>query len=126
MRAVRCAVAALAFWAGGAQAQQAGPPAWLQRLDLTDAQQEAIFQIFYRLTPVIRERLQASRRAHEELEELAIAASLDSDRGREAFDQETQALAEVAELRMQAMRRVFELLTSEQRAQAVRLPYEYE
>lgn len=124
MKAVRCAVAALAFWAGGAQAQDAGPPAWLQRLDLSEAQQEEIFRIFYSLTPVIRERLQASRRAHEELENLAIAASLDSDRGRQVFDEETQALAEVVELRMQAMRRVFELLTSEQRALAVRLPYE--
>jgi Spy/CpxP family protein refolding chaperone len=125
MKAARYAVAALALLlAGAAQAQVAGPPAWLQQLDLTQAQQEEVFEIFYRLLPVIRERLQAARRAHEELEDLAISVSLDSDQGREAFAAEARALAEVSEIRMHAMRSVFTLLTAEQRAQAVRLPYE--
>jgi len=127
MRLLRNAAAALALLvAAGAHAQQAGPPAWLQQLDLSDAQQDQVFQIFYQLTPVIRERLQAARRAHEELEDLAIAVSLDSDRGREAFAAEAQALADVAEIRMHAMRSVYELLTAEQRAQALHLPIRYE
>jgi Spy/CpxP family protein refolding chaperone len=75
---------------------------------------------------VIRERLQASRRAHEQLEDLAIAVSLDSQRGREVFEAEAHALAEVAELRLLAMRSVYELLTAEQRAQALHLPMRYE
>ena len=64
---------------------------------------------------MIRERLLAARHAHEELEDLAIAVSLDSDRGREAFEAEAQALADVAEIRMHAMRGVYELLSAEQR-----------
>ena len=127
MRRLRFAVAALALGlATSAQSQVAGPPAWLRELDLSEAQQEQVFEIFYRLTPVVRERLQASRHAHEELEDLAIAVSLDSDRGREAFEAEAQALADVAEIRMHAMRSVYELLTVEQRARAVNLPMRYE
>lgn len=121
MKLLRNAAAALALLvATGAHAQQAGPPAWLGELDLSEAQQNQVFQIFYQLTPVIRERILAARRAHEELEDLAIAVSLDSDRGREAFEAEAQALAEVAEIRLAAMRAVYELLTVEQRARAVR------
>jgi Spy/CpxP family protein refolding chaperone len=121
MRRLRFAVAALGLGlATSAQSQVAGPPAWLRELDLSEAQQEQVFQIFYQLTPVVRERLQAARRAHEELEDLAIAVRLDSDRGREAFEAEAQALSEVAEIRLHAMRSVYELLTVEQRAQAVR------
>ena len=121
MTLLRNAAAALAlFVATGAHAQQAGPPSWLEQLDLSEAQQNQVFQIYYQLTPVIRERILAARRAHEELEDLAIAVSLDSDRGREAFEAEAQALADVAEIRMHAMRSVYELLTVEQRAQAVR------
>jgi Spy/CpxP family protein refolding chaperone len=127
MRRLRFAVAALALGlATSAQSQVAGPPAWLRELDLSEAQQEQVFQIFYRLTLVVRERLQASRHAHEELEDLAIAVSLDSDRGREAFEAEAQALADVAEIRMHAMHSVYELLTVEQRARAVNLPMRYE
>jgi Spy/CpxP family protein refolding chaperone len=126
MKLLRCAAAALALVAGAAQGQQAGAPAWLEQLDLTEAQQEQVFRIFYQVTPAIRERLQASRRAHEELEDLAIAVGLDSERGREAFRAEAQALAEVAEIRLLAMRSVYELLTAEQRAQALHLPMRYE
>lgn len=127
MKHLRFAAAALAFLVAGiAQAQQAGPPAWLGELDLSEAQQNQVFQIFYQLTPVIRERILAARRAHEELEDLAIAVSLDSDRGRELFAAEAQALAEVADIRMHAMRSVYELLTAEQRAQAQHLPIRYE
>ena len=93
---------------------------------LSEAQQNQVFQIYYQLTPVIRERILAGRRAHEELEELAIAVGLDSDRGRELFAAEAQALAEVADIRLHAMRGVYELLTAEQRAQALHLPIRYE
>jgi protein CpxP len=123
MKAVRYAAAALALMVvGAAHAQKAGPPAWLAQLDLSQAQQDQVFTLFYRLAPVIRERLQAARRAHEELEDLAISVNLDSDQGREAFAAEAQALAEVAEMRMHAMRSVLALLTAEQRAQALKLP----
>jgi protein CpxP len=127
VKRLRFAAAALAFLvAGMAQAQHAGPPAWLEQLDLSEAQQNQVFQIFYRVTPVVRERILAARRAHEELEDLAIAVSLDSDRGRELFAAEAQALVEVADIRLQAMRNVYELLTAEQRAQALHLPIRYE
>jgi len=127
MKLLRFAAAALALGlATSAQSQVAGPPAWLGELDLSDAQQQHVFQIFYQLTPAIRERLQAARHAHEELEDLAIAVSLDSDRGRAMFEAEAQALADVAEIRMHAMRSVYELLTEEQRARAVQLSIRYE
>jgi Spy/CpxP family protein refolding chaperone len=118
---LRLAAAALALLvAASAHAQKVGPPAWLEELDLTDAQQEQVFQIFHKATPVIRERLLAARHAHEELEDLALAVSLDSDRGREALEAQTQALADIAEIRLEEMRRVHEVLTTEQRARAVR------
>jgi len=127
VKQLRSAAAALGLLvAGAAQAQQVGPPAWLRELDLSEAQQEQVFRIFYQLTPVVRERILAARRAHEELEDLAIAVSLDSDRGRELFAAEAQALAEVADIRLHAMRSVYELLTIEQRTQALHRPIRYE
>ncbi len=116
MKFLRRAAAALLFFAGAAHAQQSGPPAWIGELDLTGAQQEQVFKIFYAIAPLIRERLQAARRAHEELEDLAIAVSLNSEQGRSAFEAEAQALADVAEIRMHAMQAVYQLLTEEQRA----------
>ena len=42
------------------------------------------------------------------------------------FAAEAQALAEVADIRLHAMRSVYELLTIEQRTQALHLPIRYE
>ena len=123
MKFLRGAAAALfsLFVMAAAQAQDAGPPAWLSQLDLSQAQADQVFQIFYTAAPLIRERLQAARRAHERLEDLAIAVSLDSDQGRSAFEAEAQALAEVAEIRLHAIAAVYQILTEEQRARAVNL-----
>ena len=122
MKSLRGAAAALLiFFAAAAHAQDSGPPAWLGALELSEVQQEQVFQIFYSVAPLIRERLQAARRAHERLEDLAIAVSLDSDQGRSAFEAEAQALADVAEIRLHAMKAVYQLLTEAQRARAANL-----
>ena len=122
MSLLRIAALALALGvAPGAQAQAfAEPPAWLQQLDLTEAQQEDLTQIYYEYAPAIRKCLQAGRRAHEDLENLAIAARLQDDSVREAMAAEVQALADIAGLRLRAMKQAYELLTEVQRAKAQR------
>ena len=98
MKRLRFAAAALALGiAANAHSQIAEPPAWLGELALSEAQQNQVFQIYYQLT-----------------------------RGRELFAAEAQALAEVADIRLHAMRSVYELLTAEQRTQALHLPIRYE
>lgn len=127
MSRLRSAAAALALLvAAGAHAQQAGPPAWLGELDLSEAQQQQIFGIYYEQAPAIRERVQAARRAHEALENLAIAVRLESDAAHELEAAQAQALADVAHLRMDALVQVYQVLTAEQRARAVKLPTNYE
>lgn len=122
MKLLRSAAAALLLFAGAAHAQQVGPPAWINELDLSATQQEQVFKIFYGIEPLIRERLLAARQAHEELEDLAIAVSLNSDEGRTAFEAEAHALADVAQIRLHAAQAVYQLLTQQQRARVARLP----
>jgi periplasmic protein CpxP/Spy len=123
MSGLRIAALALALGvASSAQAQAfAEPPAWLHQLDLTEAQQEDVTQLYYEYAPAIRKQIQAGRRAHEDLENLAIAAQLQEESVREAVAAEVQALSEVAELRLRAMMQAYQLLTEEQRAKAARL-----
>jgi len=114
------AAAALAF-AAAAHAQQVGPPEWLRQLDLSQAQQEDVFRIFYAQAPALRDRLNVARHAHEQLEALALSAQLDSDAARGLAEIEDQALEEVSELRVQAIAQVYKLLTDTQQAQVVQM-----
>ncbi len=75
MSALRIAALALAFIASSARAQAfAEPPTWMRELDLTETQQESLSQLYYEYAPAIRRQIQAGRRAHEDLENLAIGA----------------------------------------------------
>lgn len=107
--------------AAGAHAQQVGPPDWLRQLDLSEAQAQDVFRIFYAQGPALRERLDAARKAHEQLENLALAAQLDSDEARELAGVEDEALGEVSQLREQALVQVYRLLTEDQQAEIVRM-----
>jgi Spy/CpxP family protein refolding chaperone len=121
MRRIAALVAALAL-AASASAQSIGaPPDWLQELSLTKTQQQAVFEIFYEQAPLVRERLQAARDAHEALELLAADARLNGARAHALEEARSRALEDVSALRLQAMLRVYELLSVEQRAQVVRL-----
>jgi len=121
MTRIATLLAALAL-AASAHAQSIGsPPDWLQDLQLTKVQQEALFRIFYEQAPAVRERLQAARDAHEALELLAVDARLNSEKARALEEACSRALEDVSALRVQAMLRVYEVLSVEQRAQVVRL-----
>lgn len=93
-----------------------GPMPFLGRLQLSDSQEEQVFRIFHEQAPAMHERTNAVRRARAEIEKVVRAADFDRARLRELADAEGKALAELAFMRAEAMRRVRELLTPEQRA----------
>src|SRR5260221_12211706 len=112
MSAVRIAALALLFVASNARAQAfAEPPAWMRELDLTETQQESLSQLYYEYAPAIRRQIQAGRRAHEDLENLAIGARTQDDGVRPAMAAAGQALADVAQARLPARRHADQLLT---------------
>src|SRR5258706_16465183 len=111
MSALRIAALALALIASSAGAQAfAEQPTWMRELDLTETQQESLSQLYYEYAPAIRRQIQAGRRAHEDLENLAIRARTQDDGGRQAMAAEVQALAHGAELRPRAMLQAYQLL----------------
>src|SRR5512145_2041223 len=50
---------------------------FLRRLDLTEAQRDQVFKIFHDQAPAMRERMKATRAAHEELRKATVAQTFD-------------------------------------------------
>ena len=92
------------------------PMRWLRGLDLSEAQLDQIYTIIYERAPAIREQMKIVRRAHEELDKLASAARFDPARAREVAEVGAKALVEIALMRADAINRIREILTPEQRA----------
>ncbi len=87
----------------------------LRTLGLSEAQQDQVFKIFHDSRPAVYEQIKQLRRARLELGKLAGAERFDSARARQLADAQGKAMAELALLRVQTMRRVREVLTPEQR-----------
>ena len=99
-----------------AHQMRGGGMGMLRGLDLSEAQRDQVFKIFHDQAPAMRERMKATRAAHEELRKATAAATFDSARVRQLADAVGKAHAEAAYARAENMSRVLAVLTPEQRA----------
>ncbi len=87
----------------------------LRGLDLTQEQREQVRKIFQEQSPAVRDRMEAARKAQQDLRALALSPNFDSGRARDLADTAAKAHADAAVARAEAMSKVFALLTPEQR-----------
>lgn len=99
-----------------AREMRGGGMGMLRGLDLSEAQRDQVFRIFHDQAPAMRERMKATRAAHEELRKATAAATFDSARVRQLADAVGKAHADAAYARAENMSRVLAVLTPEQRA----------
>src|SRR2546421_10956245 len=99
----------------GGDMERRGHGMQLRALGLSEAQRDQVFKIFHESRPAAYEQMKQARRAREELAKLVAAERFDSSRARQLADAQGKAMAELALLRVQTMRRVREVLTPEQR-----------
>ena len=92
-----------------------GPMMHMRGLNLTEAQRDQIFKIHYEQMPAMREQMKQVRKARDDLRQIALADKFDEARARQAADAQAKAIAAMAVMRAQAMHRVRQVLTPEQR-----------
>lgn len=85
-------------------------------LQLSEAQEDQIFSILHAAEPALRNGQNAARRARQSLDELVRSETYDAARARELADAQAKAFSDGALARAEAMYRVRQVLTPEQRA----------
>lgn len=113
-------VSAAGDWRGGDMyhrggRKHGGAMRMLRGLDLSDAQRDQIFEIRHAQAPAMRAQMKAVRAARKELRELALAPTYDAAKAQASADALAKATAEMALMRIDAMRKVLAVLTPEQR-----------
>lgn len=99
---------------------------FLHELDLSEAQQDKIFDIMHALEPQMREKAKAAHKARHELHEMSLSDKFDEARARALADTAARAEADMSLLRARSMQQVLALLTPEQRKQAADLKQRFE
>lgn len=101
-------------------------PPYLRGLSLSEAQRDKVFEILHAQAPAMRDKAKAVQRAEADLRGLALAADYSEIRARSLADASARAMAEMTLARVAIDRQLLEVLTSEQRKQALEMKPERE
>lgn len=102
---------------GGPMDMGAPVPPFLHGIELSEAQQDKIFDILHNLAPQMRERAKAAGKARQELHTLATSQNYDEARAKSLIDTLARTQADMMLMHMRADRQILALLTPEQRQQ---------
>jgi periplasmic protein CpxP/Spy len=89
----------------------------LRGIELTEAQEDRIFQIRHAQAPALREAMKKARHAEEELRALALAAVFDAARAKTLAETAGKAHGEIALLHATESSQILAVLTPAQRSQ---------
>ena len=89
----------------------------LRGLTLTESQRDKVFTIFHAQAPTLRENIKAARRAHEDLQQLALSAQFDQAKAKSLADACARSIGMLALLRAEGEHEIYLLLTEEQQQQ---------
>ncbi len=95
------------------------PPPILHGLDLTEAQQDKVFDILHAQAPYVREQDKALRKARAALHALASSAQYDDTKAASAAQAAAQAVSNLELSRVRTEQKLLAVLTAEQRKQAL-------
>lgn len=95
-------------------------------LDLTDAQQAQVKQIFENEKPNITPLMQQLKQAHQQMRQLEESGAFDEAKVRALASQQSQAITELIVEKAKIKSQIFNVLTPEQKAKAVRFMNRHE
>ena len=90
-----------------------------EHLQLTDAQQTQVKQVFASQQPVVLPLMQQLERSRQQLMTLAQNGTFDEEKVRTVASQQAQVLTELEVAKTRAMSEIFNILTPDQRTKAV-------
>ncbi|MDD2885545.1 MAG: Spy/CpxP family protein refolding chaperone [Dechloromonas sp.] len=87
----------------------------LRRLDLSEAQQDKVFEVMHQRMPEMRTQMRELQKNEQALRDLRQAPDFNEAQARTLIDQISRQRADMEMSRLQSERRVLDLLTPEQR-----------
>lgn len=89
----------------------------MRQLNLTEAQQDKLFELRYAMAPKMHEEMKTVRAASQSLRDMMLKGEYDEAKVKDLTEQRAQGMSRMAQLRARNQFEVFQLLTPEQRDQ---------
>ena len=94
----------------------------LSRLDLSEAQQDQIFELMHNQAPTMRKQMKALKKVEMELQALKKSPDYSEAKAKELIVSKTQQRADMEMSRLQVERKIMDILTPEQRQKLSETP----
>ena len=94
------------------------PPIWLAGIELTESQQDLIFDILHDVAPAQRKAHRTAEKTHEQLHHIGLATDYSEVEARRLSESHAHAIGELSLLRAKTERRILDVLTPDQRRDA--------
>lgn len=110
----------------GKQGRHAGPMKMLRKLDLTEEQQDKVFELMHEQKPAMRDKMKEMRQARQAIHEVVLSDKYDPKQVSLLADKQGKLVAEMIKMRTKNFNQVYSMLTPEQKVKAREMNAKFE
>lgn len=106
--------------------RHASPMKMLRKLDLTEEQQDKVFELMHKQKPAMRDKMKEMRQARQAIHDAVMSEAYDAKQINQLADKQGKMVAEMIKMRTNNFNQIYSLLTPEQKIKAKELRGKFE
>lgn len=106
--------------------RHAGPMKMLRKLDLTEEQQDKVFELMHKQKPAMRDKMKEMRQARLAIHDAVMSDAYDAKQINQLADKQGKMVAEMIKVRTNNFNQIYSLLTPEQKIKAKEMRGKFE
>ena len=106
--------------------RHAGPMKMLRKLDLTEEQQDKVFELMHEQKPIMRDKMKEMRQARQSIHDAVMSEAYDAKQINQLADKQGKMVAEMIKMRTNNFNQIYSLLTPEQKIKAKEMRGKFE
>jgi len=106
--------------------RHAGPMKMLRKLDLTEEQQDKVFELMHKQKPAMRDKMKEMREGRKAIREAVMSDTYDAKQVNQLADKQGRMVAEMIKMRTSNFNQIYTLLTPEQKIKAKEMRGKFE
>ena len=106
--------------------RHAGPMKMLRKLDLTEEQQDKVFELMHEQKPIMRDKMKEMRQTRQVIHDAVMSEAYNAEQINQLADQQGKMVAEMIKMRTNNFNQIYSILTPEQKEKAREMREKFE
>ena len=106
--------------------RHAGPMKMLRKLDLTEEQQDKVFEMMHEQKPIMRDKMKEIRQTRQVIHDAVMSETYNAEQTNQLADKQGKMVAEMIKMRTNNFNQIYSILTPEQKKKAREMREKFE